>query len=274
MTSKKSIVSRETNPRRVMKQACEIVAVASQKGGVGKTTTSVNLSAALARLNQKVLIIDMDPQGNTTSALGLDQNVSKYSVYNVLTREVKGKETVVNISKNLYIIPSDINLAAAEIELIDTEKREKILLEMVNTVRKKFDYVIIDCPPSLGLLTINALTAADSVLIPVQCEYFAMEGLAKLMKTIQTIQKKLNNSLTIKGILFTMYDKRNNLSHQVADEIKKYFGKLTYNTVIPRNVRLSECPSHGCSIFEYDKKSSGAKSYYNLAIEFSKKERK
>ncbi len=255
-----------------MKKA-KVIAVANQKGGVGKTTTAINLPAALAE-TRKILVIDSDPQGNATSGLGAFQPQKKgKNLYHLYTDKVsKPAEVVVKTTENLFLLPSNIDLAAVEVELISEIGRETVLKEKIKPYKKKYDYIFIDCPPSLGLLTINALTAADEVLIPMQCEYFAMEGLSQLITTWKTVKKKLNSRLDINGLVFTMYDKRNNLTRDVAAEIKKHFAEKLYKTVIPRNVRLSEAPSHGCSIFEYDKSSPGAKAYMQLAEEFLNKE--
>ncbi len=250
-----------------MNKKGKIIVLANQKGGVGKTTTAINLSAALSVKRKKILIVDADPQGNTTSGLGLFEKFEK-KFYHLLVGDIDVESVLLKLSENISVIPSDQSLAAAEIELINAISRETVIKDCLEGVKNLFDYIVIDCPPSLGLLTINALTAADEVLVPVQCEYFAMEGLVKLVQTIQIIQKKLNKKLKINGIVFTMFDKRNNLTHEVAAEIKKHFGKDVYQTVIPRNIRLSECTSHGCSIFDYDKRSPGAKSYAKFAAEF------
>lgn len=248
----------------------KIVSVANQKGGVGKTTTSVSLSAILAKKGKKVLMIDMDPQGNGTSGLGIDKNV-KFSVYDVIIDEVEIENTIQKAEiENLDVCPSNINLAGAEVELVDMEEREKRLKAKLDKIKDKYDYIIIDCPPSLGLVTLNAFTASDSVLIPVQCEYYALEGLGQLINTINLVKKHLNKSLYIEGALLTMYDARTNLSNQVVKEVKRYFEDKVYKVVIPRNIKLSEAPSYGMPITLYDKRSKGAKCYEKLAKEFMK----
>ena len=253
----------------------KIIAIANQKGGVGKTTSAVNLSAALARKRKKVLLIDSDPQGNASSGVGVRQEDHENQLYHCYTQEIPLTDALVTPNKKvkLTIVPSGIDLAAAEMELFPVEKREYVLKKMLETVRQDFDYIVIDCPPSLGLLTINSLTAADSVLIPMQCEYFAMEGLAQLIKTIRSVKKSLNTELYIEGLLLTMFDKRNRLTFQVEKEIKKHFGDQVFKTVIPRNVLLSECPSHGQSVIEYDVKSTGAQAYIKLANEFLRRQK-
>lgn len=250
----------------------KIIAVANQKGGVGKTTTSVNLSSLLAKKGKKVVLLDADPQGNATSGLGVDKNVEK-SLYDVLVNEEPVENTLQDtIEKNLKICPSNVNLAGAEVELVSQMSREYRLKEQLDQIKDKYDYIFIDCPPSLGLITLNSFTAADSVLIPVQCEYYALEGLGQLINTINLVKKHLNKSLEIEGAVLTMYDIRTNLSNQVVKEVKKYFDDKVYKTVIPRNVRLSEAPSFGMPITTYDPKSKGARSYEKLAKEFLKAE--
>jgi chromosome partitioning protein len=252
----------------------KIVAVANQKGGVGKTTTAVNLSCALALKRKKVLIVDSDPQGNSSSNVGIRGKTLKRQLYQVLCGDAPVEEVIEPTSvKNLSILPSGIDLVAAELELISEERREYFLAKTLEPVLSEYDYVLIDCPPSLGLLTVNALTAADSVLIPLQCEYFAMEGLAQLINTIRSVKKTFNQDLYIEGLLLTMFDRRNKLSHQVSSEITQHFGDQVFKTLIPRNVRLSECPSHGQTIMEYDIKSTGAQAYRALSTEFLKKQR-
>jgi len=246
----------------------KIIAIANQKGGVGKTTTSVNLAACLATLGKKVLLVDIDPQGNTTSGLGINKGDVNNCVYDVLINEVHPKDAMLETSiPDLKIIPATIQLAGAEIELVPTISRELRLKKALHLVRDQFDYVLIDCPPSLGILTINSLTAADSVLIPIQCEYYALEGLSQLLNTVRLVQKHLNTSLQIEGVLLTMLDARTNLGIQVIEEVKKYFQQKVYQTIIPRNVRLSEAPSHGQAIITYDPRSKGAEVYLELAKE-------
>ena len=248
----------------------KIISVANQKGGVGKTTTTVNLGTLLAKKGKKVLLIDADPQGNATSGLGVEKEV-EFSTYDILVNDTEMEETIQDtIIKNLKICPSNMNLAGAEVELVSMMSREQRLKEKLEEIRGKFDYILIDCPPSLGLITLNAFTASDSVLIPVQCEYFALEGLGQLLNTINLVKKHLNKNIYIEGALLTMYDIRTNLSNQVVKEVKKYFNNKVYKTVIPRNVRLSEAPSYGMPITEYDPRSKGAKSYTKFAREFLK----
>ena len=245
----------------------KVIAIANQKGGVGKTTTSINLSTILAKKGKKVMLIDADPQGNATSGLGIDKNVET-SLYDVLINEVDIisvlKDTCI---KTLKICPSNMNLAGAEVELVSMMSREQRLKEKIDEVKKEFDFIIIDCPPSLGLITLNSLTASNSVLIPVQCEYYALEGLGQLINTVNLVKKHLNKSLEIEGAVLTMYDMRTNLSNQVVREVKKYFGDKVYKTVIPRNIKLSEAPSFGMPITIYDPKSKGARCYEKLAKE-------
>ena len=249
----------------------KIVAIANQKGGVGKTTTTINLSTILAKKGKKVLMVDTDPQGNATSGLGIDKSVH-FSVYDVIINDVEIENTLqTTMVKNLDVCPSNINLAGAEVELVSMMSREQRLKEKLDCIKDKYDYIIIDCPPSLGLITLNAFTASDSVLIPVQCEYYALEGLGQLINTINLVKKHLNPNLEVEGALLTMFDIRTNLSNQVVKEVSKYFENRVYKTVIPRNVRLSEAPSYGMPISIYDPKSKGAKSYEKFAKEFLKK---
>ena len=246
----------------------KIIAIANQKGGVGKTTTAVNLSACLAYKGKKVLIIDIDPQGNTTSGLGIDKKKIDRSIYDVLINDEDIEATLLDTPiENLKLCPSNIQLAGAEIELVSVISRETRIRSVVSEIRDKYDFIIIDCPPSLGLLTINALTAADTILVPIQCEYYALEGLSQLMNTVKLVQKHLNPSLDVEGVVLTMFDARTNLSIQVVEEVKKYFRNKVYRTIIPRNVRLSEAPSYGLPIILYDPKSKGAECYLELAEE-------
>ena len=248
----------------------KIISIANQKGGVGKTTTSINLSTILAKKGKRVILIDSDPQGNATSGVGVEKN-AKYSTYDVLVSDIDIVQALEKTPiKNLLICPSNINLAGAEVELVSMMSREQRLKEKIDEIKDEFDYAIIDCPPSLGLITLNAFTASDSVLIPVQCEYYALEGLGQLMNTINLVKKHLNKNLEIEGALLTMYDMRTNLSNQVVKEVKKYFDNKVYKTVIPRNVRLSEAPSYGMPITEYDPHSKGAKTYEKFTKEFLK----
>ena len=247
-----------------------VISVANQKGGVGKTTTTVNLATLLAKKGKKVLLIDTDPQGNATSGLGVTKEL-ELSVYDILVGDTTFQETVQDTAiKNLKVCPSNISLAGAEVELVSMMSREQRLKTKLDEVKDKFDYVLIDCPPSLGLITLNAFTASDSVLIPVQCEYFALEGLGQLLNTVNLVKKHLNKNLEIEGALLTMYDARTNLSNQVVKEVKKYFEDKVYKTVIPRNVRLSEAPSYGMPISIYDPKSKGAKAYEKFTKELLK----
>jgi len=249
-----------------------VISIANQKGGVGKTTTAVNLSAILAKRGKKVIIIDADPQGNASSGVGLEK-VTQDSLYDVLINDMKIDETLRKTSiKNLKVCPSNMDLAGAEVELVSQMSREQRLKEKVDEVKEDYDYIIIDCPPSLGLITLNAFTASDSVLIPVQCEYFALEGLGQLLNTINLVKKHLNKTLEIEGAVLTMYDIRTNLSNQVVKEVKRYFEDKVYKTVIPRNIKLSEAPSYGLPITLYDEKSKGARAYEKLAREVLKNE--
>ena len=244
------------------------IAIANQKGGVGKTTTAINLSAALAEKGKKVLTIDLDPQGNTTSGLGIDKNNCKYTVYELMLDECSIKQCIrSNIYDNLCLIPSNVNLSAAEIELIGVKDKEYILKNEVEWIKDDFDYIIIDCPPSLNMLTVNGLTTADSVIVPIQCEYYALEGLSQLLHTINLVKERLNPRLTIEGVVFTMYDARTNLSLQVVENVKNNLNQQIYKTIIPRNVKLAEAPSYGLPITIYDGKSAGAESYRQLAQE-------
>ena len=248
----------------------KVISVANQKGGVGKTTTTVNLSTLLAKKGKKVLLIDTDPQGNATSGLGITKEV-ELSVYDILVGDTEFDETIQETAiKNLSVCPSNISLAGAEVELVSMMSREQRLKTKLDVIKDRYDYILIDCPPSLGLITLNAFTASDSVLIPVQCEYFALEGLGQLLNTVNLVKKHLNKNLEIEGALLTMYDARTNLSNQVVKEVKKYFEDKVYKTVIPRNVRLSEAPSYGMPISIYDPRSKGATAYEKFTKELLK----
>ena len=252
----------------------KIIAITNQKGGVGKTTTSINLAASVARLGKRVLVVDSDPQGNASSGLGIIARKNNYHLYHCYVNKVEISEAIrqVNGSEGLYILPTHIDLIGVEVELLNEKQRERLLRNMLAPLLGKYDYIFVDCPPSLGLLTVNALTASDSVIIPMQCEYFALEGLSQLVRTIRLVKNSYNHKLKIEGLLLTMYDKRNRLTFQVAKEIKKHFKDKVYTTVIPRNVRLSECPSHGKSVLDYDPRSTGAQAYLKLGKEFLKKQ--
>ena len=246
-----------------------IISISNQKGGVGKTTTAINLSSCIAEMGKKVLVIDSDPQGNTSSGFGIFKSDIKKTLYDLMSGDEEPSEVIMNVENidNLFIIPTDINLSGAEIELINVDGREFILREIVSKIKEDFDFIIIDCPPALNLLTINALVASNAVIVPLQCEYYALEGLAQLMYTIDLVKKKLNTELVVEGVVFTMFDARTNLSLQVVENVKDNLDQNIYKTIIPRNVRLAEAPSHGLPINFYDSKSSGAVGYRELADE-------
>lgn len=253
----------------------KIIAVANQKGGVGKTTTAVNIAAALGYYDKKVLLVDIDPQGNATSGVGVDKRGVDKSTYELLVGEAKAAEVVRHTKfKGLDVMPAGIDLAAAEFEILDAPDRSQRLKKALLTVKQNYDYIVIDCPPSLGLITTNALTAADSLLVPIQCEYYALEGLSQLMNSVRYVKRKLNEHIYIEGVLLTMYDGRLNLTQQVVNEVKQFFPKKVFGTVIPRGVRLSEAPSYGMPIMYYDKSCKGSEAYLNLAQELLYKEKK
>lgn len=250
-----------------------IIAVANQKGGVGKTTTSINLSACLAEKGKKVLVIDTDPQGNTTSGLGIEKNDLDNTIYELILSECSVQDCIIkNVIENVSVIPANVNLAAAEIELIGVERKEYILKNEIDYVKNEYDFILIDCPPSLNMLTINAMTTADSVLVPIQCEYYALEGLSQLIHTVNLVKARLNPDLEMEGVVFTMYDSRTNLSMQVVENVKQNLSQKVFKTMIPRNIRLAEAPSHGIPISKYDAKSAGAEAYMHLAEEIIENE--
>lgn len=247
----------------------KIVAIANQKGGVGKTTTAINLSACLAYLNKKTLLLDLDPQGNATTGLGIDKRSSSLSTYDIIINDTPVSDVMIQtVQENLKLCPASMNLVGAEVELVSQISRETRLADALEQISGDFDYIMIDCPPSLGLLTLNALTAANTVLVPIQCEYFALEGLSQLMETVKIVQRRLNPSLSVEGVVLTMFDTRTNLSLEVAEEVRNHFTDRVYQTLIPRNVKLSEAPSYGLPIVQYDINSKGAIAYLQLAEEF------
>ena len=262
---------REIIHEKVVHIMAKVISLVNQKGGVGKTTTAINLTAALAEEGKKVLVIDIDPQGNTTSGFGIDKNDLDDTVYELILGECSINDCIIKeVLPNVSVLPSNVNLAAAEIELIGVEKKEYILKNEVDWVKDQYDYILIDCPPSLSMLTVNAMTTATSVLVPIQCEYYALEGLSQLIHTVNLVKERLNPELDMEGVVFTMYDSRTNLSMQVVENVKNHLNQKIYNTLIPRNIRLAEAPSYGIPITKYDPKSAGAEAYRNLAKEVMK----
>ncbi len=252
----------------------KVIAIANQKGGVGKTTTTINLSAALGKKGKKILVIDTDPQGNTTSGFGLDKNSEENTIYELMLSESTIEESIhKEVSENVDILPANVNLAAAEIELIDTENNQFILRNALEPVRDTYDFIIIDCPPSLSMLTINAMTTADSILVPIQCEFYALEGLSQLINTVNLVKERMNADLEMEGVVFTMYDARTNLSMQVVENVTSHIDEHVFKTIIPRNIRLAEAPSYGTPIEEYESKSAGAEAYRLLADEIIEKQK-
>jgi chromosome partitioning protein len=272
LRKKRTIFRRSTRKGGII--VGKAIAIFNQKGGVGKTTTNINLATCLALKGKRILILDIDPQGNTTSGMGIDKTVLKHKLYDVLiNEEIDPKEAIISVGiPNLWILPTDNHLAGAEIELVELEGREHRLKKVLETIKDDYDYIFIDCPPSLGLLTINSLTAVDSVLIPIQCEWYALEGVTQLMSTIELVRRNLNAELEVQGVILSMFDGRTNLSIQVVEEIKKYFKDKVYSTVIPRNIKLAEAPSFGLPISYYDPNSKGAEAYRDFADEFLKDE--
>lgn len=261
-----------TELKRHIKDGTKVISIINQKGGVGKSTTAINLSACLGEMKYKVLIIDLDPQGNTTSGLGVEKSELEQDIYNAFNDEVSFEDLIVETSADkVFLVPSTVQLAGAEINLVERKKREFILKNLIADIKDEFDYIFIDCPPSLGLLTINALTASTGVFIPIQCEYYALEGVTKLLESMQMVQKTLNPDIDVFGVLMTMYDKRTTLSNQVVDEVKAYFGDKVFKTFIPRTVKLAEAPSHGLPISQYAKMNKGAQAYKKLAKEVTKR---
>ena len=269
---KMGVLNRFRKKKQLPRTRKKIIAIANQKGGVGKSTTAINLSASLAEAGKKVLVIDLDPQGNTTSGLGTDKDEPEKTIYEVLMNDIKAEDAIIkNTQENLDLIPSNADLSGAEIELVDITDREYLLAGKIKDLKETYDFIFLDCPPSLNMLTINAMTAADSILVPIQCEYYALEGLSQLVQTVNLVKERLNEKLEFEGVVFTMFDSRTNLSNQVVENVKSNLDQPIFETMIPRNVRLAEAPSYGQPITVYDSKSSGAESYRKLAYELIEK---